>query len=182
MPSFPAKDKLITKRKVLTPKGLLTATKEETVTMKTKKKVIRTNTPVYENLSCNFLSVFPMIEKLGALLLDNQWPDLISSRLYERLKPTLHYFGKRFNKLYHIPVLDVELCLKAEAESPVDSISNTSPLLPRIGRKNTFTDNSNAEGGANSGTYSDNTGHRPTSRQTYISPSRTIPTRRHEIG
>lgn len=126
MPSISLKHKLTPKKHVINRNGSFTTNKQATVLMKKKEKTIRTKAFIHKNLPFNLLSVSPIIDKLGALLLDNQGAASLPSHVYKLFKPTLNYFGRRINKVYQVPLSKGAICLQAGAKSPTDAISDTS--------------------------------------------------------
>lgn len=102
---------------VNTPKGPFQTNKVATLTLKTKIKTANSKALVHDKLHQNLLSTTPIVENLGAVVLDTKGAALIPSKVYDNIKRELNYFGNRRNKLYQVPMTNGEICLGAQEET-----------------------------------------------------------------
>lgn len=120
--------KLKSPTQVTTPNGKFQTNKAARITLKAPKQVIKARALVHNALPANLLSVTSIVERLGALLLDEKGAALLSKKTYKRIQKDLTYFGRRSNKVYHVPAKNGTIDLGAHnVTTDVHTLANKPP-------------------------------------------------------
>lgn len=79
-------------RRVQTANGTFRSRKAVIVPMKTQKKRVTAEALIQDKLPRNILSVIPIINKLGAVMLDKYGAELIQPENNTKMRDKIHYF------------------------------------------------------------------------------------------
>lgn len=104
LPDVRISQRLTNNRPVTTQNGAFRTKMAARVSLKTNKTRKQAEVLVHPGLPHNLLSVTPIVEELGALLLDKRGAALLKRSEYDKVKRTLQYFAIRRNKLYNVPL------------------------------------------------------------------------------
>lgn len=128
-PGLPVATHLTPATQVATLNGKFHTNRTANIQIRAPKQTINVKALVHERLPVNLLSVTPLVEKLGALILDKRGAAMLSTKQYRQLQPKLKYFGKRHNKPYHLPFQKGAMCLGAQEVD--DNVSMSKPAAAR---------------------------------------------------
>lgn len=119
---------------ITTPNDKMRTNRAANLNLKTPYKKLKFKEMVHDRLPNNLLSVTPIVERLGALLLDKEGAALLTRKAYKNIQHELAYFrvGRRHNKIYQVPIDNgnVKLGTKTKSADPA-SASQPQVNMPR---------------------------------------------------
>lgn len=123
---------------VRTASGVLTTNKAVDIPLKTKTRMVRTPALVHNRLPHNLLSLKPIVDDLGAVLMDKKGAALVTDSQLKQLDHAIQYFAKRHKGLYKLKLKNGAICLGAQPAPThkqilppeADAVSQSRPAQP----------------------------------------------------